>query len=356
MELLDAGGASSVSRKSEVLALAPAIPMKLVDPLDAGVAPLTSGTDWGVAAVGADTSPFSGDGIVAAVLDTGIDADHPAFKGVNLIRRNFTDDPADGDATGHGTHCAGTIFGRDVEGVRIGVARGVKKALIGKVLGRGGGRSDQIVRAIQWAVSEGANVISMSLGMDFPAYQKRLVEVKSLPPELATSRALEGYRLNVLLFERLAEFVSAQGAFMQAVLLIGAAGNDSQTDRNPEFKIAANPPAVCDGFLSVAAVGRSPDGLVRAPFSNSGALLAGPGVEITSARAGGGLVALNGTSMATPHVAGVAALWAQKLTAIGALNPKIWSSRLVGSATTAGLAPGFDPSDLGSGLVQAPQS
>ena len=77
-------------------------------------------------------------------------------------------------------------------------------ALIGKVLGaQGGGSSEQIVSAIQWAVENGANVISMSLGMDFPGFVAQL-EQAGLPTELATSRALEGYRANVQLFERLA--------------------------------------------------------------------------------------------------------------------------------------------------------
>jgi subtilisin family serine protease len=81
--------------------------------------------------VGADTSPFSGDGIVVAVLDTGIDASHPAFEGVDIVQKDFTGEGV-GDQHGHGTHCAGTIFGRTSEGTRIGVAPGVKKALIGK--------------------------------------------------------------------------------------------------------------------------------------------------------------------------------------------------------------------------------
>ena len=60
-------------------------------------------------------SPFTGLGIVVAVLDTGIDATHPAFAGVTLVKKNFTTEAA-GDLHGHGTHCAGTIFGRDVSG------------------------------------------------------------------------------------------------------------------------------------------------------------------------------------------------------------------------------------------------
>ncbi len=127
---------------------------------------------WGIRAVRADTSPFTGAGVTVAVLDTGIDPNHPAFAGVELVR-HFTDE-SDDDTHGHGTHCAGTIFGRDADGVRIGVAPGVTKAVIGKVLGAGGGGGDQIMEAIQWAIAEGANMISMSLGIDFPRYVELL--------------------------------------------------------------------------------------------------------------------------------------------------------------------------------------
>lgn len=355
MEMLSAGDAAKMAKKQEVAAVAPVMPMKLVEPLDEGLAaPTAAGVDWGVEAVGALTSPFTGDGIVVAVLDTGIDAAHGAFQGVTLVQRSFTGSADASDDHGHGTHCAGTIFGRDVAGVRIGVARGVKKALIGKVLGPGGGGSHQIVQAIQWAVTEGANVISMSLGMDFPGYQKQLVTQAGMPEEVATSMALEGYRMNVLLFERLASMVLAMSDFMQTTLLIAAAGNESRTNIDPDFKIAVAPPAVSEGMISVAALGRTANGLVPASFSNSGALIAGPGVAITSAKRGGGLVSMSGTSMATPCVAGVAALWAQKLSAAGPLNTKILTARLLASGTSKGIAPGVASGDIGSGLVQAP--
>ena len=363
IDSLDSSDLHRVARNRDVVCVAPSMPMTLIAPIPVrsrsaapGAGPAASAVDWGVHAVGADTSPFTGDGIVVAVLDTGIDQAHPAFAGVALERRNFTNDPEDEDVHGHGTHCAGTIFGRDVEGTRIGVARGVKKALIGKVLGANGGGSDQIVSAIQWAVSEGAHVISMSLGMDFPGFQKRLVEQFGFPPELATSRALEGYRMNVQLFEALARTVRSMAGFGKSTVIVAAAGNESRTDENPDFKIAVSPPAVSDGVISVAALGKGAAGFLVAPFSNTGAMVAGPGVEISSARRGGGLTAMSGTSMATPHVAGVAALWAQKLKGMGPLNPGLLSTRVVGSGVTASLAPGFDPADIGSGMVTAPQN
>jgi subtilisin family serine protease len=361
IDALDASDLPRVTRDRDVVCVAPSIPMTLIAPVSAAptapvAQPAAGPVDWGVHAVGADSSPFSGDGIVIAVLDTGIDSTHKAFEGVTLVRQNFTDDADGTDVHGHGTHCAGTIFGRDVDGTRIGVARGVKKALIGKVIGANGGGSDQIVSAIQWAVNEGANVISMSLGMDFPGFQKRLVEQFGFPPELATSRALEGYRANVLLFERLAGTVKAMAGFGKSTVIVAAAGNESRTDVNPDFKIAVSPPAVSDGVISVAALGSGPSGFVVAPFSNTGAMVAGPGVEITSAKRGGGLTTMSGTSMATPHVAGVAALWAQKLRSMGPLNPGLLTTRVVGSGATTGILAGFDPVDVGSGMVTAPQN
>jgi subtilisin family serine protease len=348
--------AASLAKEREILSVAPVIRMKLIAPVrvQASPAPTANGPTWGVQAVGADTSPFTGDGIVMCVLDTGIDTSHPAFAGVDIVRKNFTTE-SDDDEHGHGTHCAGTIFGRDVNGIRMGVAPGIRKALIGKVLGSGGGGSDSIVQAIQWAVSNGANVISMSLGIDFPGFVKEL-ETEGFPTELATSMALEGYRTNVLLFERLASFIAAQNAFVQAALLIAAAGNESRREVSPKFEIAVSPPAVADGILSVAAVGKTPEGFTVAPFSNVGARVSGPGVSINSAKLGGGLTLMSGTSMATPHVAGVAALWAQKLSTTNQLNGQLLVDRLVGAAVTAGMKPGFDPDDIGAGIAQAPQA
>jgi subtilisin family serine protease len=353
VEEIDRRNLPAVAQNRDVLAIAPAMPMKLIEARDIGLAqPAAGSTAWGIQAVKADASPFSGSGIVVAVLDTGIDPTHAAFAGVQFIRKNFTTD-GDDDQHGHGTHCAGTIFGRDVSGTRIGVARGVSKAIIGKVLGQGGGSSDQIVSAIQWAVENGANVISMSLGIDFPGYVASL-QARGLPPALATSRGLEGYRLNVQLFERMAALVKALGAFTQPTLIVAAAGNESQTDVNPDFEIAVSPPAVADGIMSVAALGQAGAGLAIASFSNRGANVSGPGVAIISAKNGGGLQTMSGTSMATPHVAGVVALWAEKLKGMGSLTIGNLTARTVASGDTSKLNQPFNPFDVGSGLIQAP--
>ncbi len=346
---------ANLTRSRDVVAVAPVIPIKLIEPLDVEDVeqPAAPTVTWGVQAVGADTSPFTGEGIVVSVLDTGIDAQHPAFAGVEIVQKDFTGE-GDGDPHGHGTHCAGTVFGRNVNNTRIGVATGVQKALIGKVLGNEGGSSAGIINAIQWAVQNGSNVISMSLGIDFPGLVKRL-EQSGLPTELATSRALEGYRANVQLFERMAQLVVAGSGFFQTTLLIAAAGNESRTSQNPDFKIAVSPPAVSEGFISVAALGQSGTNFNVAPFSNTGAIVAGPGVAVLSAKAGGGLVNMSGTSMATPHVAGVAALWAEQLTGRNTLTPVALTAKLVSSGVTDRLVPGFDPFDVGTGLVRAPQ-
>jgi subtilisin family serine protease len=195
----------------------------------------------------------------------------------------------------------------------------------------------------------------MSLGIDFPGYVKLLID-NGFPPELATSRALEGYRANTKLFETLAALARTRAAFSQATVIVAAAGNESERQQDPDWEIAVSPPAVAEGIISVAALGEGPQGLTVAPFSNTGANVSGPGVKIVSAALGGGLKALSGTSMATPHVAGVAALWAEKLQASGRLNGFELAARVVGSATSEGLQAGFDPFDVGAGLVRAPQA
>jgi len=345
-----------VNHHRDIAAVAPVIPMKLIAPVGiprAAAHSTSTSTAWGIHAVGADTSSLFGDGVTVAVLDTGIDASHPAFDGVELVQRNFTGE-SDEDLDGHGTHCAGTIFGRDIDGKRIGVAPHVPTALIGKVIAEDGADSDVIVTAIDWALRNDAQVISMSLGFDFPGMVVDL-EHDGVPTELATSMALEGYRANILLFERLGSLVQARASFTGPCLLVAAAGNESRRDEDPDFVIAVSPPAAAGGMVSVAAVGPDPDGFTIASFSNYGARLSGPGVDILSAQAGGGLTTMSGTSMATPHVAGVAALWAEKLMKAGHFSQQRFTDLLVGSAITASLKPGFSPADVGNGIVQAPQ-
>lgn len=367
VETLDRRDLSDLLGEQDVRAVAPSMPMRLISPVKRSgrAGAQASGSSWGVKAVKADTSPHTGKGVVVAVLDTGIDEDHPAFGGVTLVRRDFT--PEDGDVDGgvddegHGTHCAGTIFGRDVAGQRIGVARGVERALIGKVLGKdGGGSSEGIARALTWAVEHGAHVISMSLGMDFPGLVARLIK-GGLPAELATSRALVDYRANLELFAALARFARSLGGDEVPTLLIAAAGNESRRSQNPDWEVSVAPPATAEGFTSVAAVGLGQGGtpdrdLTVAPFSNTGAALSGPGVDIVSAKMGGGLATMSGTSMATPHVAGVSALWVEALKKDNDLTRVTLETALRGHATRTPLIRAVDKLDVGLGLVQSPQA
>ena len=120
--------------------------------------------------------------------------------------------------------------------------------------------------------------------------------------------------------------------------------------------IAVAPPAAATGVISVGALGRSDDGLRVADFSNTRPEISGPGVGVRSARAGGGLTAMNGTSMATPHVAGVAALWANKLlSTTGSISHSAFRAQLVASGQEDGLAAPIPYADVGTGMVQAPQ-
>ena len=346
---------ADLRRDPRVRAIAEPMPMKLIEPTATNDAaePAAAEATWGVQAVRATDSPFTGNGITVAVLDTGIDPNHVAFQGVELVRKNFTDE-GDDDGHGHGTHCAGTIFGRDVGNLRIGVARGVQRALIGKVLGAGGGSSATIARAIQWAVDEGAHTISMSLGIDFPGFVDRLVNERGLDINPATSIALEQYRANVNLFTALADAVQAQGAFGQGTVIVAASGNESN---RPTFEIAVAPPAAGTGLIAVGALQQGANGLLVARFSNNQVDVSAPGVGVISAKRGGGLIKMDGTSMATPHAAGVAALWAQKLReTTGRVESRILIAQLVARGDTSVLAPGFEEDDVGSGIVQAPLS
>jgi len=338
---------------------APAMPIYLIEPLEfeptGGDGADDAESTWNVALIDAPKSPFNGAGVTVAVLDTGIEADHEAFAGVEIIQRDFTGE-GEADVHGHGTHVAGTIFGRPKNGLRYSVAPGVNRAVIGKVLGRQGGSSDQLFQGIRWAIDQGASVINMSLGFDYPGLVKYLVNEFGLPVEMATSRALQGYRDNIRLFDRLVALYRALAAMQEnAALLIAAAGNESRRNIRPDFTIDVAPPAAGDGIVSVAAVAGPAAPLSIAPFSNINPNVSAPGVGIFSSWIGGGYKTISGTSMASPHVTGIAALWAQKqLGQTGAVNIDQLSARLIGSATTEQLDRPGDVVDYGAGLVRAP--
>lgn len=353
---------ATLLKDTSVIDFAPSIPMNLIDPVkfDTNGQTLSDKITWGIKAVKADSSPFTGKGITVAVLDTGIDPTHPAFKDIKkIIQKNFTDDTEEDDENGHGTHCAGTIFGKETDGIRIGVAPGVENALIGKVLDyNGSGASEQIINGIKWAADNKADIISMSLGFDFPGYVNSLIN-SNYPPDLATSKALMGYSANVRLFENLVSFL--QSSENSVPIIIAAAGNESKRDINPEYEIIVSPPAASKGIISVAALGKTDDKLNVASFSNIGATISGPGVDIlsakaTKARGEGNLISFNGTSMATPHIAGLAALWAEKLIRESSrLNILELTSVLISSGKKNDIISGTDYFDFGSGLATAPQ-
>lgn len=340
---LEDGERAEVASERGVLAVGISMPLKLIEPFAGSGEAL--GDNWGVKAIGADNFDESaGAGVRVAVLDTGI-AYHEAFDGVDPIIENFTGEESD-DIDGHGTHCAGTIFGRDVGGRRIGIARGVTRPLIGKVLGQGGGDSAAIMKAIMWAQGEGAHVISMSLGIDFPLFQRRLVASGKTDLE-ATSIALQAYRENVRLFDRLSA-VFTHAVTITAPLLIAASGNESE---RPRFTIANAPPSEADGILSVGAIDQAQQ---IAKFSNTGVDCCAPGVNILSAdfKNPTGLKALSGTSMATPHVAGVAVILAGRLMQ----QPGSFSAQQLRDEVIAGCVrvSGLTLSDGGRGAVRIP--
>ena len=307
---------------------------------------------WGIRAVGADTSPFDGRGVVVAILDTGIARDHAAFAGMDLIEKDFTG-CGNGDTQGHGTHCAGTIFGRDAKGMRIGVARGVHKALIAKVLGEDGGGSEQIISAVKWSLENGANIISMPLGIDFSAYVNRLATVDNFPPALAATRGHEAYRMNVQLFEQVSALIHERASIHEPCMIVCAAGNRSRLPIDPAFDAAVSSHP---GLISVAALSqRSAAGFKIAYFSLRGADLSAPGLDIVSAKRNGGLTVMSGTSMAAAHVAGVAALWAEKLKSLGHFNLPNWTAHVIERCHTTGFAIPFNSADVGAGMVRAPQ-
>lgn len=341
-------------RDPAVMGIARPMPIRLIDP----VATQTQAQPWGVSQVGADITPFDGTGVKVAVLDTGIDPDHPAFAGVKLQMKNFTGGPdTEPDGNGHGTHCAGTIFGRDVEGQRIGVARGVDEALIGKVLAdEGGGGSEMLFNGMKWAHEQGAKVISMSLGFDFPGMVENLI-ADGWPPKLAASAALEAYRGNLRVFDAILSMFRALGQFDGGTIVVAASGNESERQIDPSFEVSASLPSAAEGVISVGALGQTAQGLTVADFSNTNPILSAPGVDIVSAATGGGLATLSGTSMACPHVAGLAALWWQALSsATVPLTAEAVTARLRTHADEDAFAPGVDIADRGEGLAMAPQA
>ena len=337
------------------------MPMRLIRPASTATsANGCVGDSWGIAATGADVSALTGAGVRVAVLDTGIDLAHPAFAAITsrIEVRDFTSATGSGhDVDGHGTHCAGTIFGQDVGGRRIGLARGVEKALIAKVLADSGPSDTKwLFDAINWAAQEQAQVISMSLGFDYPGMVRRLIEDYDFAPDAAASEALVAFAQNLRAFDALIEFLEAQAPFGRDALVVAASGNESRHADSQPAAISAGLPSASQGVEAIGALERFGAEFRLAAFSNINVDLCAPGVDICSAKANStDVVAMSGTSMACPHVAGVAVLWWEQMRSS---NPQVSArevrERLYAAAVVDGLPQPHNPTEFGRGRVMAP--
>ena len=337
------------------------VTLKLVEPKSQAVASVATATlnqvgavkmPDGLMAIGAHTTPYTGQGVTVAVLDTGIDESHPAFKSKTIVKKDFTGEgKGDQDVTdkvGHGTHCAATICAAPVGDVRVGVAFGVVKLCVGKVLGSGGGTLEMLLRGLFWAVLENnASVVSMSLGYDLAGNTKRMI-AKGVDPALAAMAAMRQQSDIIKGISTLRAFLESQSP---SVVFVAATGNESE---RPKFVLDASLPAA--ELFSVGAVGLTGNKWDIAPFSNGRAQVVAPGMDVFSAAPGGGWAVMSGTSMATPHVAGVAALWTEKLRNAGVLNVPDAVRSAIKSHATRDLLLTADTNAVGVGLVQAPQS
>ncbi|MBI2906726.1 MAG: S8 family peptidase [Chloroflexi bacterium] len=226
---------------------------------------------WGVNRIDAELAwaTNTGAGIKVAVVDTGIDLSHPDLAanikgGVNTINpsRSAKDD------NGHGSHVAGTIAAVDNSIGVVGVAPKASLYAV-KVLGSSGsGWVSDIIEGIQWSVQNGMQVVNMSLGTssDVVAFHDALT-----------------------------------AAYNAGILLVAAAGNSGPGD------FTVNYPAK---YAEVIAVSATTSSDAIASYSSRGpeVELAAPGTSVYSTYRGGRYATLSGTSMATPHVSGAAAL------------------------------------------------
>ncbi|MGP3774987.1 S8 family peptidase [Streptomyces sp. SDT5-1] len=233
---------------------------------------------------------YDGKGTKVAVLDTGADAEHPDLQGRIAESKNFTDSDSTDDRTGHGTHTSSTVGGSGAAsgGKEKGVAPGTT-LLNGKVLDdSGSGATSWIIAGMQWAVDQKADVVSMSLGN---------------PSELDCS-------------DPMAQATQELARSSKDTLFVVAAGNSG-----PALNTVSSPGCVPE-VLTVGAVDSDDETASfssRSPVRRTHTLkpeIAAPGVAIKAAAAGGrGVYAyqsMSGTSMATPHVAGAAALVKQR--------------------------------------------
>lgn len=265
---------------------------------------------WGIRRVNAaaswETPRGQGAGTAVAIIDTGISRSHPDLAGVVIGGFNALDPKkpeAWDDDQGHGSHVAGTIAGkRDGKGV-VGVAPMAKLYAIKVLDSDGNGGYSSVIAGIEWAVQKGIKVANMSLGAD------------------------EGS-------EALKRAVTA--ASRAGLTIVAAAGNSG----GPVGYPAKYPEAIA------VAASDAKDGV--AEFSSRGPEVdfIAPGVAVKSVKMEGGWEELSGTSMATPHIAGLAALAVAK----GASSPSAVRAMLSRAATPL---PGLSATLQGQGMIDA---
>lgn len=281
----------------------------------------TPALTWGLQSTKVSTSGRNGQSVSVAILDTGIDLGHPDFAGRGITAQTFIPGEQPQDGYGHGTHCVGTSCGPAIPpgSRRYGIASRAN-IFVGKVLSnRGSGADTNILAGMSWAIANGCRVISMSLGSN--------IRTVSAAYQAAGRRALDA-----------------------GTLVVAAAGNNAA--RLAGYPGFVGVPANSSSIMAVGAVDPQLHiGNFSAqsnPVAGGQVDIAAPGVAVYSSwPMPTQYRTISGTSMATPHVAGIAALWSE---ATGATGAALWSA-----VVQAAMRLDLPSVDVGAGLAQAPQ-
>lgn len=284
---------------------------------------IESNHSWGLDRTGVSKTTLTGKGVRVAILDTGIDLNHPDFSNSSITTASFIEGESAKDGNGHGTHCAGIIIGpkETLLNQRYGVSSEVE-LYAGKVLkNSGAAHSRYVFEGIEWALENNCRVISISLG----------------------NRIRRGVSYS-LSFEKAAQVAAEKGA-----IIIASAGNDSF--RHLQRLLPVSEPANCPSIMAVGAINEDSEMYNRSNAAinmEGGSIdLVAPGVAIQSCYTNGvPYKKLSGTSMATSFVAGIAA---QYIEAFPNKTPQEIRSLLNQNARSLAL----NSKDMGAGLVQA---